>query len=88
MDDATLQHEINLLRQYLSMKYREAYNAFRALDRDCSGKISAYELKKGTRFFNLPIPHEHIMQIAAIIAGSDGQIDYDTFCKKLFTEHV
>jgi hypothetical protein len=56
-------------------------SSVRVVDR--SGKLSPFELEQAVKHFNLPIPHEHIMQIAERCADEDGQIDYAHFCATL-----
>ena len=48
-----------------------------------SGYIDKDELTKGVQHFNLPIPIEHVHQIAEQMDRGDGKIDYVSFAAHL-----
>jgi hypothetical protein len=82
-DEATLKEEIHNITEHIHTKYKLLQSAFRQFDADHSGTLSPFELEQAVKHFNLPIPHEHIMQIAERCADEDGQIDYAHFCQTL-----
>ena len=59
-----LREEKEILREHIATKYKLFQNAFRHFDEDHSGYIDRAELEHGIQHFNLPIPVEHVKQIA------------------------
>lgn len=78
-----LEEEKKILREHIATKYKLFQNAFRHFDRDASGAVDVKELEAGVQFFNLPIPAEHVRQIAADMDRGDGKIDYAAFADQL-----
>ena len=81
---AELQMAVRAFSDSIRTKYKCLHDAFRGIDRDSSGAISVYELERSMRKFNLPVPHEHVMQIAEACANGRGEIDFNVFNKKLY----
>lgn len=84
-DAKTLERERKTIAESIKTKYNLLTNAFRDFDLDKSGKLSLFELELGIRSFNLPFPHEHILQIAKTYADQDddGEISYAEFAAAL-----
>merc|ERR1719378_158920 len=65
-------------------KYKRLKDAFRAFDENKDGKLSKQELLTAVRCFNLPIPKEHVLQLAELCdADGDGLINYVEFATVL-----
>lgn len=78
-----LEEEKEILREHIAAKYTLFQNAFRHFDTDASGAVDLKELEAGVQFFNLPIPVEHVQQLAAQMDRGDGKIDYAAFANQL-----
>jgi len=84
-DTKTLEKTRRAVSESIKTKYNLLQTAFRDFDLDKSGKLSLFELEMGIRAFNLPFPHEHILQIAQKYADQDGdnEISYAEFAAAL-----
>jgi len=79
-----LRDATNQLSNRIHDKFKQLKDAFRSFDENKDGKLSKQELMTAVRCFNLPIPREHVMQIAQLCdADADGQIDYNEFAAVL-----
>ena len=78
-----LEEEKKVLREHIATKYKLFQTAFRKFDTDASGSVDVAELVAGVRFFNLPIPIEHVQQLAKEMDRGDGKIDYAAFANVL-----
>lgn len=79
-----LKDHTELLTSRIHEKYRDFRRAFLSFDVDKDGKLSKQELLQAVRAFNLPIPLEHVEQLAALCdANGDGLIDYNEFASVL-----
>jgi len=81
--EALKDHTIDLSNRIHS-KFRRLKDAFRSFDENKDGRLSKQELLSAVRCFNLPIPEEHVRQIAELCdANADGEIDYVEFAALL-----
>lgn len=79
-----LMDHTSVLKDRIHDKYKKLADAFRAFDANHDGKLSAQELQMAVRYFNLPIPQEHVMQIVRLCdADADGGISYSEFAAVL-----
>jgi len=81
-DQKSLKQAKHLLANHVATKYKHLQKAFRDFDEDKSGYLSPLEFEEAIKHLNLPITHEHCMQMAVSIADKDGDglIDYAEFC--------
>jgi len=79
-----LHDHTNQLSNRIHDKFKKLKDAFRSFDENKDGKLSKQELMTAVRCFNLPIPREHVLQIAQLCdADADGLIDYNEFAAVL-----
>jgi len=65
-------------------KFSKLRDAFRSFDENKDGKLSKQELLTAVRCFNLPIPRDHVIQLADLCdADQNGLIDYSEFAAVL-----
>lgn len=72
------------LADRIHTKFKNLKDAFRSFDENKDGKLSQQELLTAVRCFNLPIPKEHVLQLAKRCdVDSNGLIDYNEFANVL-----
>lgn len=81
---AVLKGHTEQLKTRIHEKFTDFRKAFLSFDENKDGKLSKQELLRAVRCFNLPIPQEHVEQLAALCdANGDGLIDYSEFAAAL-----
>lgn len=81
---SSLEMHKTMLSNRIHDKFKKLRDAFRSFDENKDGKLSEQEILAVVRDFNLPIPREHVMQLARRCdANSAGLINYNEFAMLL-----
>jgi len=80
-----LQQYRTMLSDKIYTKFKMLTAAFRSLDEDHSGFLNKEEIVDAIEHFNLPIPHNHAIQLVEQMCDRDhdGRVDYEEFATAL-----